>query len=249
MNAVTGPGTEDFSLAAGAATLRGTVTRGGADPVPRLLAMHGGGQSSRRGVQYLLSSLAEAGVSSASFDFQGHGESTGQVEGSSLRERIAQATAVAAHVAPGRPMSLMATSMGGHIACALIERLDPPALVLFCPAAYAAQAEDTPFGPRFQSVLRATTDYAMSPAFTALERFEGRLLLVFGSEDAVIPAQVLSQYERRAGRAKSVEVVRLRGAGHKLHEWLPAHEQDRSTVLDALLRTVGASTRAFRSPT
>lgn len=231
----------DFSLPVGAVTLRGTVTHGGVDDAPRLLAMHGGGQSSRRGVQYLLGGLADADVSSASFDFQGHGESTGQIEGSSLRERAAQAAAVAAHLAPRRAMSLMATSMGGHVACALIARLNPPALVLFCPAAYAAQAEDAPFGPGFQAVLRSTVDYAASPAFAALERFEGRLLLVFGTEDAVIPAQVLNQFERRALRARSVEVVRLAGAGHKLHEWLAARPQDHWQVLDAVRRTLHAA--------
>jgi pimeloyl-ACP methyl ester carboxylesterase len=231
--------TTDFSLPVGSVILRGNVTRGAvAAGAPRLLALHGGGQSSRRGMQYLLSGLAAAGVGSASFDFQGHGDSTGQVEGSSLRERAAQAAAVAAHVAPGHALSLMGTSMSGHVACALIARLNPPALVLFCPAAYAARAEDAPFGPRFQAVLRSTTDYADSPAFTALEDFEGRLLLVFGSEDAVIPAQVLDQYAHRARHAKSVEVVRLPGAGHKLHEWLPAHEEDHRVVLDAVLRTL-----------
>lgn len=55
--------------------------------------MHGGGQSSRLGAQYLLSGLAVAGVACASFAFQGHGDSTGRVEGSSLRERAGWAAA------------------------------------------------------------------------------------------------------------------------------------------------------------
>jgi len=123
---------------------------------------------------------------------------------------------------------------------ALIPVLNPSALVLFCPAAYVAEAEDAPFGPRFQGVLRATRDedYAASPAFAALDRFEGRLLLVLGGEDAVIPAEVLAQYAQRARRAKSVEVLRLAGAGHKLHEWLPAHPRDHARVLEAALRTL-----------
>ncbi|WP_432728939.1 alpha/beta hydrolase [Variovorax sp. W6] len=228
----------DFSVASRAHTLRGTITNNSAGDAPRLLALHGGGQSSRRGIHYLLAGLAHAGVPGASFDFSGHGESTGQVEGSSLNERVAQALAVAGHVAPGRAISLIGTSMGGHIACSLIERLQPPALVLFCPAAYVAQAQDAPFGPSFQGILRSTVDYASSPVFTALEGFEGRLLLVYGTEDAVIPTQVLDQYESRARRAKSVEVVRLEGAGHKLHDWLQSHPRDHDRVLDAALRTL-----------
>lgn len=232
------PMNEDFSVASGTQVLRGTTTNNPAGDVPGVLALHGGGQSSRRGIQYLLAGLARAGLASAAFDFSGHGESTGQVEGSSLNERMAQAMAVAGHVAPGRALSLIGTSMGGHIACSLIERLRPSGLVLFCPAAYVARAQDAPFGPSFQHILRSTVDYASSPAFDALEGHEGRLLLVYGTADAVIPAQVLDQYERRAGRAKSVEVVRLEGAGHKLHDWLPSHPQDHERVLDAVLRTL-----------
>lgn len=232
------PMNEDFSVTSGTQTLRGTITNNLPGDVPRVLALHGGGQSSRRGIQYLLAGLANGGVASASFDFSGHGESSGQVEGSSLNERMAQAMAVAGRVAPGRALSLIGTSMGGHIACSLIERLQPPALVLFCPAAYVAQAQDAPFGPRFQHILRSTVDYASSPAFDAIEGYEGRLLLVYGTADAVIPAQVLDQYERRARKAKSVEVVRLEGAGHKLHDWLPSHPRDHERVLDAVLRTL-----------
>lgn len=234
------PMDDDFSVPSGAHTLRGTITGNAAGDAPRLLALHGGGQSSRRGIQYLLAGLARAGLASAAFDFSGHGESTGQVEGSSLNERVAQAMAVAGHVAPGRRLSLIGTSMGGHVACSLVERLRPPALMLFCPAAYVAEAQDAPFGPSFQGILRSTVDYASSPAFTALESYEGRLLLVYGSEDAVIPAQVLAQYERRARRAKSVEVVRLEGAGHKLHDWLQAHPRDHERVLGAMLRALEA---------
>jgi pimeloyl-ACP methyl ester carboxylesterase len=232
------PMNDDFSVPSGAHTLRGTITGNAAGDAPGLLALHGGGQSSRRGIQYLLAGLARAGVASAAFDFSGHGESTGQVEGSSLNERVAQAMAVAGHVAPGRPLSLIGTSMGGHVACSLIEWLQPLALMLFCPAAYVAEAQDAPFGPRFQAILRSSVDYASSPAFAALDRFEGRLLLVYGTADAVIPAQVLDQYERRARRAKSVEVVRLEGAGHKLHDWLQSHPDDHDRVLGAALRTL-----------
>ncbi|KAF1071050.1 MAG: 2-succinyl-6-hydroxy-2,4-cyclohexadiene-1-carboxylate synthase [Variovorax sp.] len=231
----------DFSVAHGPHTLRGSILPNALGEPPRVLALHGGGvQASRRGIRYLLDGLVQGGVPCASFDFCGHGESDGQLEGSSLAHRVAQARTVAEQVAPDRPMSLIASSMGGHIACALIPVLNPPVLVLFCPAAYVAEAEDAPFGPRFQGVLRATRDedYAASPAFAALDRFEGRLLLVLGGEDAVIPAAVLAQYAQRARRAKSVEVLRLAGAGHKLHEWLPAHPRDHARVLEAALRTL-----------
>ena len=200
--------------------LHGTITHGQSHRAPRTLALHGGGASSRLGYQPLLDLLAGHGHASVAFDFAGQGESTGRMADSGLRDRAQQVLAVVDFLDMPRPVSLIASSMGGHIACSLIEALAPPALVLYCPAAYEAAALDVPFGPGFQQVIRATSDFASSPAFDALERFEGRLLLVLGAEDAVIPRQVEDGYCSRARRARSVEVLRLAGAGHHLHAWL-----------------------------
>lgn len=183
------------------------------------MALHGGGASSRLGYQPLLDFLAGHGHASVAFDFAGQGESTGDLAASGLRDRAQQALAVVDFLKMPRPVSLIASSMGGHIACSLIEALAPPALVLYCPAAYEAAALEVPFGPAFQQVIRATADFSSSPAFDALERFEGRLLLVLGAEDAVIPKPVEHEYTQRTRRARSVEVLRLDGAGHHLHAW------------------------------
>ena len=121
--------------------------------------------------------------------------------------RQAQALAVAAHLCLGAacpPLALMASSMGGHTACQLLDALQPRALVLFCPAAYTPTAEHLPFGPAFQQTLRATTDFADALAWAALRRFRGRLLLVWGAEDAVIPPAVIQGYGLAAKAARSV---------------------------------------------
>lgn len=212
-------------------TLRDTVHHGRAlAETPRLLALHGGGQSSRQGFRPLLTALAAHGHTSAAFDFAGHGESGGQLIGSSLG-RAEQALAVASHLGLQPPLALLGSSMGGHVACTLIDALAPRALVLFCPAAYAPGAQTLPFGPAFQSALRATVSFDTSPAFEALERFEGRLLLVFGSADEVIPEAVQQQYLRRARLAQSVELIRLEGAGHRLHDWLAERPERFAEVL------------------
>ena len=57
-------------------------------------------------------------------------------------------------------------------------------------------------------------------AWAALRRFRGRLLLVWGAEDAVIPPTVIQGYGQAAKAARSVEVVQLPGVGHALHAWL-----------------------------
>ncbi|WP_428001435.1 alpha/beta hydrolase [Acidovorax sp.] len=218
--------------------LHGTTTHSPSHSTPRTLALHGGGASSRLGYQPLLDFLAARGHASVAFDFAGQGESTGSMAASGLRDRAQQALAVVDFLQMPRPVSLIASSMGGHIACSLIDALAPPALVLYCPAAYEAAALEVPFGPAFQQVIRATSDFAASPAFDALERFEGRLLLVLGAEDAVIPRQVEDQYIRRARKASHVEVLRLDGAGHHLHAWLKDRPVEFAHVAQRVLATL-----------
>lgn len=226
-----------FQLPFRNAQLHGTTTHSPSRSTPHTLALHGGGASSRLGYQPLLGFLAGQGHSSVAFDFIGQGDSTGRMADSGLRDRAQQALAVVEHLGMPRPVSLIASSMGGHVACSLIDALAPPALVLYCPAAYEAAALEVPFGPAFQQVIRATSDFAASPAFDALERFEGRLLLVLGAEDAVIPRQVEDGYCSRARRARSVEVLRLAGAGHHLHAWL----KERPAEFDRVARRVLAT--------
>lgn len=227
-----------FHVDAAGARLRGGrwVTR--ADQAPQVLALHGGGVSTHLGAQWLMAALAAQGWPGAGFDFVGHGETGGALEGSSLDHRIAQVRTVAETLPLEAPRVLIASSMGGHIACRLIGPLRPRALVLFCPAAYEAAAESQPFGPAFQRTIRATTDFEASPAFTALERFDGRLLLVLGSEDAVIPPAVFAAYRRRARAAERVEVIVLEGAGHLLHRWLAERPLDAARVQARVLATL-----------
>ncbi len=234
----------DFAIPWRGLVLRGSTVQAGAHaapaaPVaPQVLALHGGGLSTtHRGIDDLRGGLAARGISTAAFDFSGHGASTGALAASSLRHRADQALAVAQALDLRAPRALLATSMGAHVACSLIEALAPSALVLFAPAAYAGAAETVPFGPAFQQVLRATATFADSPAFAALEGFTGRLLVVYGTEDAVIPPAVQHGYRTRAVRAASVDVVSLPGAGHRLHDWLRMHPAER----DAVLRRVAAT--------
>lgn len=229
-----------FAVAHGAHQLHGCTWSHMAASVPRLLSLHGGGATTNhRRVDYLLQPLATQGWAGAAFDFVGHGTTGGSLLGSSLADRQAQALAVAAHLGLGAthpPLALIASSMGGHTACQLLDTLQPRALVLFCPAAYTPAAEHQPFGPTFQQTLRATTDFADALAWAALRRFRGRLLLVWGAEDAVIPPTVIRGYSQAAMAARSVDVVQLPGVGHALHAWL----QTQPVAALALLQRIAA---------
>lgn len=228
----------NFQIPFRSGALHGTTTSATAGGAPRALALHGGGRSTRQGFQPLLTVLAQRGFSSASFDFHGHGASVGSLADSSVQHRVEQALAVAEGLQLRQPVSLIASSMGGHIACCLIAALAPPALVLYCPAAYEEAAQTAPFGPAFQTIIRSTTSFSRSPAFDALEKFEGRLLLVLGTDDAVIPKAVEHEYATRARKAKRVEILRLEGAGHHLHAWLNDRPAEFERVASRVLATL-----------
>lgn len=229
---------QEFQVLCQGRALHGTAYAGASRKPPRTLALHGGGRSSRQGYRPLLAYLAGHDHSAAAFDFSGQGDSEGDLSASSLDDRTTQALAVVEQLCQQRPVSLIASSMGGHIACSLIPQLAPDALVLFCPAAYEAAAQPMAFGLGFQQLIRATTSFSSSPAFSALEEFEGRLLLVLAEHDTVIPRAVEHEYITRAMRARSVEVIRLVGSDHHLHAWLEDHPAEREHVFARVLATL-----------
>lgn len=232
-----------FHLQAGGERLAGSVTECLRNPRPRVLAIHGAGKATRARVQYLLSSLAEYGFSSVSFDFSGHGESTGTMRESSLQKRSEETKAIFEHFF-GQDLELcIATSMGAHVVAVALPFLQPKAVALFCPGAFAEEAQFLNFDETFTKALRRPGSYRSSPAFTSLRAYFGRLLVVVGGQDEVIPREVLDLYTASSSNCASSEVIEIRDAGHQLHAWLSAHSTDQSLVLDGILRLVGISTQ------
>ncbi len=79
---------------------------------PRLLVLHGGGQSNRERFRRLRESLFTHGLGSVAFDCVGHGDTRGNLKQSSLQSRTAQASAVVDALALPQPFSILAASMG-----------------------------------------------------------------------------------------------------------------------------------------
>lgn len=228
----------------GSTVLHGSLLGQRATQSPRLLSLHGGGQTDHRRMDYLLQPLAAAGWSSAAFDHIGHGATGGSLLGSSLDDRLAQARSVIAALGLQRPDALIASSMGGHTACSLLDSLQPRALILYCPAAYVSAAQDQPFGPAFQQTLRSSSDFAASPAFAVLRRFRGHVLLVWGEHEQVIPPAVQQLYADSARAAAGLDIVHLPGADHSLHLWLqqqPVQAAALQQRITQLLHTASAN--------
>jgi len=99
--------------------------------------------------------------------------------------------------------------MGGYIAMKLLEHLRCENLILFCPAAYSPAAWDLKFGHGFTQEIRGPGSYLDTDIGTIGGEFKGNVLLIFGSEDSVIPFEVQEMYRKCFRNAQSMTSVTL----------------------------------------
>ncbi|HEV7239248.1 MAG TPA: alpha/beta family hydrolase [Thermoanaerobaculia bacterium] len=211
--------TEDLRFSVGSETLAATRILASSGEPPSIVSFHGTGTTAHRGrIRYVLDFLAERGVSSACFDFSGHGESSGPFEAANLGVRIREAFQAATLLCPPSPRGIIGTSMGARLAAVLSPQLHPRTLILFCPAAYSC-------------------DQAESPAFAGLRQFEGKLLIIAGRKDEVSGAETVERYAASAPAADS-KVIWLEQCGHAIHPWLGEHETERAAVLEEIVAAI-----------
>lgn len=225
----------DFDVPSDSERLRVTIDGPIEDAAPRVLSLHGAGPANRTRMDYLARHLARAGWGTVRFDFSGHGDSSGTMAASSIAKRMREALCVAANLDRRSPSVLIGTSMGGHVAARLCQELRPSHLVLFCPAAYGRGTESIDFGPAFTAAIRQPDSYADSLAYQDVAQYEGRLTILIGTDDEVIPGAVIDRYVAAAQRARSVRVERMAGTPHQIHGWAsknPAVERFILSVLD-----------------
>ena len=172
-------------------TLIGDVLSDGSPP--RLLVLHGAGDSCRQRFQLLREELFAAGISSAAFDFVGHGDTGGDLKSSSLRSRCRQARRVAEALNLKQPLALMGASMSAYTAVKLLEHYRIKDLILVVPAMYAARAESIPFNRGFTEIIRQPQSWIDSDAWPLLAAYRGRLLIVAAEHDGVIPRDVIDR--------------------------------------------------------
>ncbi len=98
----------------------------------------------------------------------------------------------------------------------LLARYAVSSLVLLGPAMYAAEAFAVPFNAGFTAIIRRPQSWESSDAWVLLSRFTGRLLLVAGACDAVIPPDVIRRIYDAAGNTKARTLFIAPGASHFL---------------------------------
>lgn len=166
---------------------------------------------------YCAKELAKNNINSLAVSPAGMGNSNADTFEESLAKRIdalAQATqefVALTNTDPGH-IRIVGSSMGGHIALRLIEKLAKlnirvDKILLSSPAAYSQEAELAPFGNEFSTVLRkGHPNPDESPAIQALKAYDGELMLTYMEDDQPIPPDIQTAYKDLVG-AKLTKII------------------------------------------
>lgn len=165
------------------------------------IVLHGAGKSSRTTFSRLREYLCLHGISSASFDFVGHGETGGNIRETSLQGRTEQAAATIKHACQ-EPLNVIAASMSGYSAIKLTEHFVVKNLILLVPAVYSSEAYEIPFGSEFSAIIREPNSWINSDAFDTLSDFHGTVTIIAAEVDEVIPMNLIEQLYASARNAE-----------------------------------------------
>lgn len=180
-----------------------------------ILILHGGGQINADVYKNRQQAFAENGFASLAFNFRGVGQSEGVMSESTLENRVEDAIAaydvLTKHV---DNIVVMGASMGGYVAIKLTEHRNVAGLILIGSAAYAREAELSPFNHEFTAILHTLGSWTNSHSYELLQNYTKPILLVYGSEDTIIPKDIQVKY--RSLLKPSDTYVEISGAPHTI---------------------------------
>lgn len=198
-----------------------------ANILPSCIFIHGGGTASyKERIIDFADPILKKNKNILSFDFSGHGESTGILSEGSLAKRIYEAEEIIKSYTSQQNLTLFGASMGGYIAIKLLEKFSVDTLILFCPALYAARAYNVPFNKGFSEIIREFESWRNTDALQILENFTGNLLIVMGENDIVIPQGVIDLIMHHTPKAKKKELYKIEQCSHHIHTWMQDHPDD-----------------------
>ncbi len=180
-----------------------------------ILFLHGAGKATKDKVSNLAQVLLANQISSFAFDFSGHGESSGSLQESSLQKRVQEAQGAVEQFTKNK-LTICAFSMGGHIALELLRTTPVQNLILFCPAIYTPEAFNLPFDERFSSAIREPESWKNAEVVKLLQGFTGKMLVMIGEKDEVIPKGVIELINSNATNTTKKEVFVIPNVGHQI---------------------------------
>lgn len=180
------------------------------------LFLHGAGKCDRSRFKELREILDKYGYTTIAFDFVGHGETGGELIGSSLKDRTDQVLAVLKHLKIEKLSHVIGLSMSGYTAVKLTEHVPIGKLVLIVSAAYRADVYETPFGDKFTGQIREHESWRTSDAYKILEDFKGEVLIIKAAKDETIPEGVIQLLYDAAKKSSHRYIYTFEHAPHKI---------------------------------
>ena len=210
------------------------------DRCPMVILMHGIFSSKDYNpMPALARALADAGIASIRFDFDGHGKSEGRMQDMTIERELADARAVWDYV-KSLPfvvgIGLLGHSQGGVVASMAAGRLAedglaPDGLVLIAPGSVIKEAcqggkffnarfdpQDPPEFIRCWGFMKLGREYLLTTQqldiFGTAAAFEGPVRILHGTRDRIVPMQCSETYAQTYGDRS--ELVVLEGENHTI---------------------------------
>lgn len=217
--------------------LAASITRPDNQPdlKPRILVLHGSGDSNQTRSLYLAEHFASKGMATLRFDQMGHGVSTGHARTSSLNFKLEEARAMLPYMQ--QPIHVIGSSMGANTACLLLPHAKIASLTFIAPAIYGAPHHTVPFGPDFQFFLTLPGFWRSSPCWNLLKEYTGKFLLVTaGREERVSPEveQLLVINTPHSQRTQ----LHFPQSDHGIQLYLDKNPAEKTRFLEALTQTI-----------
>ncbi len=203
-----------------------------------ILCLHGAGMSDRSRYASLRQTLADRGHSSCAFDFLGHGETGGDITSSSLEKRTRQAEAVISAQKLQMPLTIIAGSMAGYNAIKLTEILSVESMILFVPAVYRSDAYAVHFGEQFSKLIREPQSWNETDAWEILGKYTGKLLIIVGDKDEVVPFELTQKIYDSASNASSREIIVEQNASHAVMKYLEEHPDEFARITEKVVESL-----------
>jgi hypothetical protein len=229
-----------INFSAGNETLVGEIIGSNPEALGDVILFHGAGASTKERAAVFFDETVRRSVPAiVTFDFSGHGESSGDLRTGSLKQRVLEARAAIDSFTTRKNLTVCGSSMGGYVALKMLEFYDVKNIILFAPAVYDADAFGVRFDQGFSEIIRRPKSWENTDIIPLLRKFPGNLLLFIGANDEVIPDEVVGLIETNAKNAARKEIIRFDNCPHAIHTWLGSHDHERKYAAAKILSIIG----------
>ncbi len=203
-----------------------------------IVFLHGGGLSNSYRYELLQEEFYKKNVATLAFDFRGCGKSDGNfVDGSLINRKFDSESSLLYFKEQtnlnDKNIYIWGSSMGGYVACNLLNGHLFKGIILQSAAAYGQKAENLKLDSSFTEEITKENNWSDSGAFKAFNDFNGKKIIIYGENDNIIPEDVKDKY--KSGLSAGGEYIIIKNAGHTLLN--PQNDLEKE-ALNKLVETV-----------